>query len=213
MSTPTPSRIERRNLCELFLKIGPDAPTLCEGWTTTDLAAHLVIREHNLLSTPGIMLPGPFAALTERILVKTKSTHSYEELVATIGSGPPLLWRPMDAMVNLAEYFVHHEDVRRGDGNNTPRPLAAVKVVEDALWRMLTRGGKLLTRKFKGFGLDLVRDGGDTVHARTGDQVAILTGRPGELILYLMGRKTAAQVEFAGPDEALAALRATPFGA
>jgi uncharacterized protein (TIGR03083 family) len=35
---------ERNELCDLMLETGPDAPTLCEGWTTRDLAAHLVIR-------------------------------------------------------------------------------------------------------------------------------------------------------------------------
>ena len=39
------SREERRALCELLDETGPDAPTLCEGWTTGDLAAHLVLRE------------------------------------------------------------------------------------------------------------------------------------------------------------------------
>ena len=37
---------ERMGLCDLFVELGPDAPTLCEGWTTADLAAHLVLREH-----------------------------------------------------------------------------------------------------------------------------------------------------------------------
>ncbi|MGD0448569.1 MAG: maleylpyruvate isomerase family mycothiol-dependent enzyme [Candidatus Dormibacteria bacterium] len=36
---------ERRELCDLLIQVGPDAPTLCEGWTTSDLAAHLVLRE------------------------------------------------------------------------------------------------------------------------------------------------------------------------
>src|SRR5919107_1424958 len=36
---------ERQQLADLFVEAGPDAPTLCEGWTTRDLAAHLVVRE------------------------------------------------------------------------------------------------------------------------------------------------------------------------
>ena len=40
------SQEERLALCALLDKSGPDAPTLCEGWTTGDLAAHLVLREH-----------------------------------------------------------------------------------------------------------------------------------------------------------------------
>ena len=38
---------ERSELCDLFLAVGPEAPTLCDGWTTLDLAAHLVVREHD----------------------------------------------------------------------------------------------------------------------------------------------------------------------
>ena len=37
---------ERQLLADLFLEVGPEAPTLCAGWTTTDLAAHLWVREH-----------------------------------------------------------------------------------------------------------------------------------------------------------------------
>ena len=32
---------ERAAMCDTFEKFGPDAPTLCEGWTTLNLAAHL----------------------------------------------------------------------------------------------------------------------------------------------------------------------------
>ncbi|MHB1139691.1 MAG: maleylpyruvate isomerase N-terminal domain-containing protein, partial [Microthrixaceae bacterium] len=39
------ARRERAELCELFEIVGPDVATLCEGWTTRDLAAHLVVRE------------------------------------------------------------------------------------------------------------------------------------------------------------------------
>ncbi|MFN7150135.1 MAG: maleylpyruvate isomerase N-terminal domain-containing protein, partial [Microthrixaceae bacterium] len=39
------AQIERRQLCDLFDELGPDVPTLCEGWTARDLAAHLVVRE------------------------------------------------------------------------------------------------------------------------------------------------------------------------
>ena len=32
---------ERQQLCDLFEEVGPDQDTLCEGWTTAHLAAHL----------------------------------------------------------------------------------------------------------------------------------------------------------------------------
>ena len=36
---------ERIKLCDLFDELGPSAPTLIEGWTAHDLAAHIVLRE------------------------------------------------------------------------------------------------------------------------------------------------------------------------
>jgi len=44
----------------LLDKTGPDAPTLCSGWTTGDLAAHLVLREHRPDAAAGV-LGGPLA--------------------------------------------------------------------------------------------------------------------------------------------------------
>nr|BFE88977.1 hypothetical protein GCM10020093_115780 [Planobispora longispora] len=52
----TYARAERAALSDLFARLGPDAPTLCEGWTTFDLAAHLVLRERRLDAAPGIAL-------------------------------------------------------------------------------------------------------------------------------------------------------------
>ena len=36
---------ERLALCDLFDELGADAPTLLDGWTARDLAAHIVQRE------------------------------------------------------------------------------------------------------------------------------------------------------------------------
>ena len=51
---------ERHELSDLLDQLGPDQPTLCEGWTTADLAAHLVVRERDPRSGPGILLGGRF---------------------------------------------------------------------------------------------------------------------------------------------------------
>ena len=48
------SREERLALCALLDETGPDAPTLCEGWTTGDLAAHLVLRERRPDAAAGV---------------------------------------------------------------------------------------------------------------------------------------------------------------
>ena len=50
----------------------------------------------------------------------------------------------------------------------------------------------------------MTRDG-----ANTG---GVVSGAPGELLLYVFGRQAAAQVEVSGPPEAVAAVRRTHFG-
>jgi hypothetical protein len=42
--------------------------------------------------------------------------------------------------------------------------------------------------------------------------MARLTGPPGELLLYLFGRRGAAQVEVSGPRDAVEAVERTRFG-
>ena len=157
MAALPPQQAERAALCDLFLKVGPEAPTLCEGWATYDLAAHLVIRERKPLSGPGLVMGGAAARLTARILARAKERHSYAELVALVRRGPPAVLAPFDKAMNLTEFFVHHEDVRRGAGDNTPRIGAEGAQIEDALWHMLRRGGKFMTRSVKDIGIDLVR--------------------------------------------------------
>jgi len=210
MAVP-PHRSERNALCDLFTRVGPTAPTLCAGWTTTDLAAHLVVRERKPVAALGLVL-SPLAATLQKTMARMSTTNSYEGLVALVRSGPPPLLRPFDAAMNLNEYFVHHEDVRRGGGDMTPRPIGAIADVEEALWRGLGRGSRLLTRPLGSTGLDLVHIDGRVAHARRGEQTAILNGRPGEIALYLSGRGTAAHVEIGGPPAAVQALRDARFG-
>ncbi|HEY5077996.1 MAG TPA: TIGR03085 family protein, partial [Acidimicrobiia bacterium] len=47
MAEPPFDAQERRELCNLFAELGPFVPTLLEGWTANDLAAHLVLRERD----------------------------------------------------------------------------------------------------------------------------------------------------------------------
>lgn len=206
-----PQRAERLALCDLFSERGEHAPTLCEGWDAGDLATHLFVREHRPDAAIGLVAP-PFAKHLERVMERTRSAMSFEVLVARVRAGPPAWWRPIDRLANLNEYFVHHEDLRRGGGDNTPRPADAVKDVENALWRVLRQVARMSGRSLRPVGLDLVREDGETVHALKGEPVATLRGRPGELALYLSGRKAAAQVELDGPPQAAEALRGASFG-
>jgi len=211
MSDLPVQRAEREALCDLLSDLGPDSPTLCEGWTTYDMAAHLYVREHNPVASVGIVLPVA-AGLHDKAILKAKEDHPYDELVAKVRKGPPLHWKAVDGPFNTQEYFVHHEDVRRGDGNFAPRPEAETAEIEAALWRGLQRGHRLATRRVKGVEVNFVTPDGKTIHSGKGDESVTITGRPGEIILFLSGRKEAANVELTGSDEAIATVEEADLG-
>ena len=204
---------ERLELCALFDQLGPSAPTLLEGWTAHDLAAHLVLREHDLIAAPCLVLPGPFQRFAERRRVRLANRHEFGWLVDRIRSGPPpgffrIGW--VRSFPNLNEFFVHHEDLRRANGL-APRSLAPD--LDAALWRNVRRGGRYLSRRLRGAGLEIEwAEEGQRFTARRGESSARLTGTPGELLLYVFGRQGAAHVDVSGPADAVAAVRRTHFG-
>ncbi len=204
---------ERLALCDLLAELGPSVPTLIDGWTAKDLAAHLVMREHDLVAAPCLVLPGPFGRFAERRRARLAASEDYAWLVTRIRSGPPIGFFRIGwvrSLANLNEFFVHHEDVRRANGLG-PRLLAPA--LDAALWRNVRRSSRYLTRRLRDAGLDLEwRGSRERVSLRSGEPRALLSGAPGELLLYLFGRRTVAQVEVSGSPEAVAAVRRTHLG-
>jgi uncharacterized protein (TIGR03085 family) len=203
---------ERALLCDLLDELGPDAPTLLAPWTTRDIAAHLILRDHDPLAAPGLVLPGRWRRFAER-RQRDLAQRDFTELVATLRSGPPpgffrLGW--VRGFPSLNELFVHHEDVRRADGRG---PRAFGPAMDEALWRNVTRSAWFLARRLRGAGLELQRAGTrHTVLARRGEPTVRLAGPPGELLLHLFGRQNAAHVEMHGPDAATRTVRGARFG-
>lgn len=209
MPEPLDAR-ERRELCDLFEELGPDAPTLCEGWATLDLAAHLVVRERDLRSGPGLLLGGRFEALLDRVMARAID-RGYPALVEQVRNGPPLgpfAVPGLRKLLNLNEYVVHHEDVRRA---NALGPRADRPELQDELWGQLRLGSRLMLRKVKGASVRLVRSDGRDVTVGKGPE-AVLTGEPVDLVLYLQGRRGAAQVEISGDPSAIQALETADLG-
>ncbi|MHB1777527.1 MAG: TIGR03085 family metal-binding protein [Acidimicrobiales bacterium] len=199
---------ERQALCDLFADVGPAAPTLCAGWATADLAAHLVLRERRPDAAGGILLSA-LAGRTGRVQRKIRDAHDWADLVRLVRSGPPVLLRPLDEVMNTVEYFVHHEDVRRGGAAATARTLEPG--LEDVLWGRLRTMSKLLLRRVPG-GLVLDAAGYGRHVARAGSPEVTVSGAPGELLLWASGRKSAADVTLDGPTEAVAAVEQASFG-
>ena len=206
------AQLERGRLCDLFLEVGPDSPTLCEGWTTADLAAHLVLRERKPLAAPGIVLGGRLGDYSEGVRSRLSDSTTFTDLVERVRSGPPALLRPLDGAINLSEYFIHLEDVRRGDGTTGPRGVDEVADVEPALWAMQGRRTKFLTRTLEDIDLTLALPDGETKPIGGGSRPVTATGRAGELTLFLAGRREAAQVELKGETEAVDEVRTGKLG-
>ena len=111
--------------------------------------------------------------------------------------------------MNVVEYFIHHEDVRRAEPGWEPRDEASL---DAALWTMIKRSARVMARRMDGAGLELVADGYGTVVARTAQPRAAVSGGPQELMLLLFGRIKAARVEVEGPAVAQDALAAARMG-
>jgi len=205
MTATSLAQQERTTLCDLFVERGPDAPTLCEGWRTVDLAAHLVVRERRPDSGPGLVWP-PLAGHTDKVRRAVRDRTPWEELVETVRRGPPLLLRPFDAPMNTVEFFIHVEDVRRAQDGWEPRPISAE--LADALWARVGPGG--MAKKVPAT-VVITSPGRADKERGTGPRLT-LAGDPGELVMFGAGRQGAARVEISG-DAALAEqLRAASLG-
>lgn len=196
------ARAERQALCALLTSIGPDAPTLCQSWTTGDLAAHLVTRERRLDSGPGLMVP-LLAGYTQRVQRKIARDNPFPRLVELLRQGPPA-WSPfavpgVDKAANTAEFFVHHEDIRRAQPGWATRELPAA--LEEELWQRLKMARFALRRL--PVEVTLAEPNGRTRRVTKGGRHARVHGLPSELILWASGRKSVARVELTGDAEAV----------
>ncbi|MBA2768354.1 MAG: TIGR03085 family protein [Sporichthyaceae bacterium] len=228
------ARWERRALADLMSELGPEAPTLCAGWDTRALAAHLVVRERRPDTTAGVAVSA-LAGWTERVR-KQYERRPYADLVRLVRTGPgwlsPLSLPGLDGIVNTTEFAVHHEDVRRAQPGWTPRELPGT--VQDALWKTVRTVAPMSLRSLQ-VGVVLRRpdsprstsstdstDAAQTAPAgRTRSVITVkdaepsvtITGEPMEVLLFLFGRRDHALVEITGDAQACAELTAAPLKA
>jgi uncharacterized protein (TIGR03085 family) len=201
---------ERTHLCALAQQLGPSAPTLCEGWDVKDLVIHLLVREGSPAAV-GIVVP-PLAGLVDRASARL-AHHDFDDLVKRLRHGPPpwsvFALPKVGAAMNLLEYFVHHEDIRRAQPGWEPRSLPPK--VEDGIWRAVRHAGKGLAVRSP-VGVTAQRsDTDERVVFKPGRDV-VLHGLPSEIALYAYGRKDQSRVELRGNPEDVAAFTDTSLG-
>ena len=202
---------ERAELSQLLAQLGPDAPTICTGWRTRDLASHLWLRESKPLAAAGMFVP--FLAGERRKAEAEAAAFAWPELIAKVADGPPKLspfgLPQVDALANSNEFFIHHEDVRRGQPDWQPRIMS--RQDNDKLWSGVGVMGLLGARKAP-VGVTLRRSDTDAEKTllKKSEQV-IVVGEPGELLMFVTGRGEHAKVEFIGSESAVAALKGAKF--
>ncbi|XSG73025.1 maleylpyruvate isomerase family mycothiol-dependent enzyme [Herpetosiphon llansteffanensis] len=195
--------------------------TLCEGWNVTDLLAHMVARESQPIrfilaeSTKGKLGVHP-----DELMRQARKQGRFK-LLQEFRNGPPLAFRlPGIALANFIEQWVHNEDLRRA-GLNKPR--ISSPAVQNLIWKMLHINARMMLRSFKTPGIiSLVRPDGRALAFQVGgafprqanpaEATVKVIGEPGEMLLYLFGRKTAAHVTIEGDQRLAQALRNTTMG-
>jgi uncharacterized protein (TIGR03085 family) len=196
MSASSLADRERATLADLLDKLGPDAPTCCEGWTTAHLAAHLAVRDRRPDAMAGFALEGVSAAraLTARSHAmedRLRTRTPYAEVVDRVRSGPPrwmpTAWPGVAGVVNSAEFAIHHEDVRRAQPDWKVRDLP--RDDQDTLWTAVG----LAARRSRG-GLVLRRSDVPGTEKRIGAAGRTVEGEPLELLLWASGRRDVARV-------------------
>ncbi|WP_406149927.1 TIGR03085 family metal-binding protein [Streptomyces sp. NBC_01012] len=207
----THAKRERLLLADLLEAAGPEAQTLCDGWKTRDLAAHVVVRERRADAAGGILV-GALKNRLERVQAEF-AAKPYEELIQLIRTGPPRMspfgLKQLDEAANTVEFFIHTEDVRRAQPEWSQRDLDPV--FADVLWARTEKTARMLGRRAP-VGLVLRRPDGQTAVAHKGTPVVTVTGEPGELLLFAAGRQDAARVELEGDQDALARLHTAELG-
>ena len=196
---------ERESFAADFRAADPSAPTLCAGWTTRHLCAHLVQRDHALLRNVWDQVttktPGE-ERFMRRLVDDARTPDGYAALVDRFAAGPSRrsLMGLFDEALNLLEYVVHHEDLRRGPGPAPPRVLPAAEL--DEIWR---RARPVLKRAYRKapVGVELAPEGGVVTPVQSGSSAVTLAGSPIELLLHAFGRRSAADVRIEGSPDAV----------
>lgn len=194
---------EQLDLVSTLRDAGPDAPTLCAGWRSRHLAAHVYLRLHRPWQMATGMLPGgdPDAhtlAVGEAHARDGDYQRLLDRFLAPMAPTNPM--RLTGEAVHLLEYVVHHEDVLRAAGHVQPRALPAGQV--RSLWTQVCRMGRL-TQARSHTGMVLVVPGGPRAAVRRARRSVAVSGDPVELALYLTGRTDHADVHLSAVASAV----------
>lgn len=180
-------------MVEFLAKLKPEKwreTSLCKGWSVEDVAAHIVVRE-GIIGPIGIVIPSLHSLHDSR--VKKLETKGHKAIISKLKKYP---WY-MPAAVNVAEYYVHNEDILRG-GLKMGRPKPN-KEEQEILWQALkglVKVQKHLVADLGSVQLENIQTGAViTITSKQSLKDTVITGQAGELLLFFYGRRAAAKVK------------------
>jgi uncharacterized protein (TIGR03085 family) len=200
---------ERAELLRTLRRWGPDAPTLCEGWPAQRLAAHIVVSEQ-AAGLPMVVayplwrvLPARTGRATQASLIDIgyrqmdkAEARGWDRLLRRLEGGPPRAFGlRLIAELRLVEEFIHHEDVRRGNGES-PRRLDERR--SDALLCGMLAIARLPVFADARSGIEVELPDGAIHRVGDGEPTVRVRGEVGEVALWVAGRGDAARVEVSG---------------
>ncbi|MGI5170178.1 maleylpyruvate isomerase family mycothiol-dependent enzyme [Spirillospora sp. CA-253888] len=197
---------ERAGLADLLETLTADQwghPSLCDGWTVREVAAHLGLgprmgRRDTLAALARAR--GSFDRMVRDTALR-EAARPTAELVALLraGAGSRHLAPGQKLDHALLDVLVHGQDIAVPLGFRRPVPAEAARHSADVLWRM--RFPFHPRRRLRGVRLTAT----DT--AWTAGEGARLAGPIAALLLLLSGRHAAALPELDGPGAAVVAAR------
>lgn len=216
VAQPRPATLvarERAALVALLHERGPDATTCRPDWQARDLIADLMARER---TPPG----GPLAGLLRRASHAERSSGrpSFDDLVAQLARGPQFRGAPLnpevDRLLNTAEVFTCHEDLRRARDPWQSRTFRSDDEAE--LGSVLQRTARVALAGCPVGMVCVTPDGRSRRlhrgrHRHTGDVRA--HGAASEVLWWCAGRGRVAEIDWDGSAGALAAVFAHVAGA
>jgi uncharacterized protein (TIGR03083 family) len=186
---------ERRASADVFETLTDEqwtAPSLCDGWTTRAVAAHLVMPF--LVSTPKLILGmmrfrGNFDRLSGDFALRTAASHSGKELAGILRANAQHRFTPptLGPEAPLTDIVVHTLDIRTplGLGPGQPAPEALATILAFLVTPKAARGfvpkARIAGLHFEATDVDWAHGDGPAVRGPATAVVQALAGRPAGL--------------------------------
>ena len=206
---------ERWALADTLEHCEPEAPTLAGAWTVADLAAHVAWLDRlgglptflgrSIVARRAIRLNDVAGRVADRA-IRAARRRGLPWAIERLRADPPaLLVRPSVAPVGLFEVFVHHEDIRRAQPGSAVRAGPQAELQPVVSW--LLRYHRTVLPD-----ISLVVRAGGNEESRGSGPTVVLQGLHSEVVLWLAGRRSVADVELLGDEDAVGRLTGTVFG-